>query len=76
MASFTTNIFSCIRCRAFYGEVTGTVKVNGHKTSIEEHSSAVGFVPQVIVKKAAMVWGGHIIFFVANLPLCFPLEQG
>jgi ABC-type multidrug transport system ATPase subunit len=32
--------------RAFYGETTGIVKVNGRVSTIEDHSDAVGFVPQ------------------------------
>jgi ABC-type multidrug transport system ATPase subunit len=32
--------------RAFYGETTGIVKVNGQDSSIEDHRDAVGFVPQ------------------------------
>ena len=32
--------------RAFYGETTGTIRINGHVTTIEEHSSCSGFVPQ------------------------------
>jgi ABC-type multidrug transport system ATPase subunit len=32
--------------RAFYGETTGNIKVNGHNSSIEEHRGSVGFVPQ------------------------------
>lgn len=32
--------------RAFYGTVSGTIKVNGHPASIEDHTSTVGFVPQ------------------------------
>jgi len=42
-----TSLLNALCGRAFYGEVTGTVKVNGHETSIEEHAHAVGFVPQV-----------------------------
>ena len=32
--------------RAFYGDVTGTIHVNGHETTIEAHKDSVGFVPQ------------------------------
>lgn len=33
--------------RAFYGETTGTIHVNGQETTIEDHKDMVGFVPQV-----------------------------
>ena len=33
--------------RAFYGQVSGTIMMNGHETSIEEHRAIIGFVPQV-----------------------------
>jgi ABC-type Mn2+/Zn2+ transport system ATPase subunit len=42
-----TSLLNALCGRAFYGDVTGIIKINGHKTSIEEHSHAVGFVPQV-----------------------------
>lgn len=41
-----TSLLNALCGRAFYGETTGTIKVNGHLSSIEEHRSAVGFVPQ------------------------------
>jgi len=33
--------------RAYYGEVTGTVRINGNDSSIEDHKALIGFVPQV-----------------------------
>lgn len=32
--------------RAFYGETTGTIRINGHEALIEDHKDATGFVPQ------------------------------
>jgi ABC-type transport system involved in cytochrome bd biosynthesis fused ATPase/permease subunit len=44
-----TSLLNALCGRAFYGETTGTIHVNGHLTSIEEHKDSVGFVPQVRV---------------------------
>lgn len=41
-----TSLLNALCGRAHYGEVSGMININGHETSIEEHSSAVGFVPQ------------------------------
>lgn len=51
-----TSLLNALCGRAFYGEVTGDVKINGHNTSIEDYSSAVGFVPQV--RKSITVYIG------------------
>ena len=32
--------------RAFYGKVTGTIKINGNNSLIKEHKPVIGFVPQ------------------------------
>jgi ABC-type multidrug transport system fused ATPase/permease subunit len=42
-----TSLLNALCGRAFYGETSGEVYVNGHKTSIDDHKDAVGFVPQV-----------------------------
>ena len=42
-----TSLLNALCGRAFYGEVSGVIKINGHVGSIEEHSDVVGFVPQV-----------------------------
>lgn len=36
--------------RAYYGQVTGKVFVNGNIGGIEDHKDSVGFVPQVGVQ--------------------------
>ena len=43
-----TSLLNALCGRAFYGETTGTVHVDGHEmASIEAIKDAVGFVPQV-----------------------------
>ena len=42
-----TSLLNALCGRAFYGEVTGKIHVNGNRTSIEEIKDSVGFVPQV-----------------------------
>jgi ABC-type multidrug transport system fused ATPase/permease subunit len=42
-----TSLLNALCGRAFYGNTSGTIHVNGHLTSIEEHKDSVGFVPQV-----------------------------
>ena len=41
-----TSLISALCGRAFYGKITGDVKINGHDTTIEENTHFVGFVPQ------------------------------
>lgn len=43
-----TSLLNALCGRAFYGEVTGEIKINGKPSSIEAHASSVGFVPQVM----------------------------
>ncbi|CAB9497095.1 Putative white-brown complex homolog protein 30 [Seminavis robusta] len=57
-----TSLLNALCGRAHYGDVTGTVYINGHKTSIEEHSSAVGFVPQDDIVYAELTVRENLIF--------------
>ena len=41
-----TSLLNALCGRAFYGEVSGTVMINGHETTIDKHMDVVGFVPQ------------------------------
>jgi len=41
-----SSLLNALCGRAFYGKVTGTVKINGHESKIEEHKPVIGFVPQ------------------------------
>jgi ABC-type multidrug transport system ATPase subunit len=41
-----SSLLNALCGRAFYGETTGIVKVNGRDSLIEDHRDAVGFVPQ------------------------------
>lgn len=44
-----TSLLDALSGRMFYGEVTGTIQVNGHDTNLEKHSCAVGYVPKASV---------------------------
>ena len=57
-----TSLLNALCGRAFYGETTGTIHVNGHKTSIEEHKDAVGFVPQDDIVYAELTVRENLIF--------------
>lgn len=48
--------------RAFYGEVTGDIFVNGQETKIEDHKDAVGFVPQDDIVYAELTVRENLIF--------------
>ena len=39
-----TSLISALCRRAFYGKITGDIKINGHDTTIEENTHFVGFV--------------------------------
>jgi len=41
-----SSLLNALCGRAFYGKVTGTVKINGNDSLIEEHKAVIGFVPQ------------------------------
>lgn len=41
-----TSLLNALSGRASYGEVSGTIRINGIKSSIEEHKNEVGYVPQ------------------------------
>jgi ABC-type multidrug transport system ATPase subunit len=51
-----TALLDALSGRMFYGEVTGTIQVNGHDTTLEKHSCAVAYVPKASV-------GDAILFF-------------
>jgi hypothetical protein len=53
--------------RSFYGEVTGTVDVNGQRTSIEEIKDSVGFVPQVSLLSLFFVMVTSLLIHSRNL---------
>lgn len=42
-----TSLLNALCGRAYYGKVTGKIYVNGQPSSIDDHKSIVGFVPQV-----------------------------
>ena len=51
-----TSLLNALCGRAFYGDVTGSIYINGHHTSIEAHIDSVGFVPQVsLIRVSALL---------------------
>jgi len=42
-----SSLIDALSGRLFNGTVAGTIKVNGHHTTLEEHANIVGFVPKV-----------------------------
>ena len=59
-----TSLLNALCGRAFYGEVTGTIRINGQLSTIEENRSVVGFVPQV--GKVVLSFFGSIYCFDTN----------
>lgn len=41
-----TSLLNALCGRAFYGETTGKIYVNGHEARIDDHKGVTGFVPQ------------------------------
>ena len=41
-----SSLLNALCGRASYGKVTGTIKINGNDSLIEEHKAVIGFVPQ------------------------------
>ena len=46
---------------AFYGEVSGNIKINGHDKSIKEISDSIGFVPQASVIHRVIAFILHVL---------------
>jgi len=57
-----TSLLNALCGRAFYGETTGTIKVNGHVTAIEDHKGATGFVPQDDIVFAELTVKENLMF--------------
>jgi len=41
-----SSLLNALCGRAFYGKTGGKIRINGHDSSIENHSHCIGFVPQ------------------------------
>ena len=57
-----TSLLNALCGRAFYGEGTGSVLINGHKASIGEHMDVVGFVPQDDIVYAELTVRENLVF--------------
>jgi ABC-type lipoprotein export system ATPase subunit len=57
-----TSLLNALCGRAFYGETTGSILVNGHEESIEDHKDSVGFVPQDDIVYAELTVRENLIF--------------
>ncbi|CAB9510243.1 Putative white-brown complex homolog protein 30 [Seminavis robusta] len=71
-----TSLLNALCGRAFYGEVTGTIKINGQNSTIEDHASSVGFVPQDDIVFAELTVRENLIFSGKfQLPNGTPLDE-
>lgn len=71
-----TSLLNALCGRAFYGQISGIVKINGHQSEIGRHSSAVGFVPQDdIVYEEITVRENFIFSGKFRLPAGTPPEE-
>lgn len=71
-----TSLLNALCGRAFYGDVSGRIKVNGHDSSIEDHRSSVGFVTQDDIVHAELTVKEN--FFYSGrflLPAGTPMEE-
>ena len=57
-----SSLLSALCGRAFYGEVSGTILINGYETSIEKYSDVVGFVPQDDIVYAELTVRENLIY--------------
>jgi ABC-type lipoprotein export system ATPase subunit len=57
-----TSLLNALCGRAYYGETTGTILVNGHEERIEDHKDSVGFVPQDDIVYAELTVRENLIF--------------
>jgi len=57
-----TSLLNALCGRAFYGDVSGTIRINGHITTIEEHKSSTGFVPQDDIVHAELTVRENLIY--------------
>lgn len=57
-----TSLLNALCGRAFYGTTKGTIRINGHVTTIEEHKSCTGFVPQDDIVHAELTVRENLIY--------------
>jgi ABC-type lipoprotein export system ATPase subunit len=57
-----TSLLNALCGRAFYGETTGKIYVNGHEASIEDHRSSMGFVPQDDIVHGALTVRENLVY--------------
>lgn len=57
-----TSLLNALCGRAYYGETSGSILVNGHEESIEDHKDSVGFVPQDDIVYAELTVRENLIF--------------
>lgn len=57
-----TSLLNALCGRAFYGTTKGTIRINGHVTTIEEHKSSTGFVPQDDIVHAELTVRENLIY--------------
>jgi len=57
-----TSLLNALCGRAFYGEVSGAIMINGNETTIDNHMDKVGFVPQDDIVYAELSVRENLIF--------------
>jgi len=57
-----TSLLNALCGRAFYGDVTGNVLINGHEASIEKYMDVIGFVPQDDIVYAELTVKENLVF--------------
>jgi ABC-type multidrug transport system ATPase subunit len=57
-----SSLLNALCGRAYYGETTGSIFVNGHKACIEDFKDSVGFVPQDDIVYAELTVRENLIY--------------
>lgn len=70
-----TSLLNALCGRASYGKTTGTVKVNGRETSIEDYAGCIGFVPQDDIVHAELTVRENFMYSgLFQLPAGTPMD--
>lgn len=71
-----SSLLNALCGRAFYGETRGDIFINGQRSSLEEHSHCIGFVPQDDIVYAELTVRENFVFSGRfQLPKGTPMED-
>ena len=62
LGSGKTSLLNALCGRAYYGTTKGTIRINGHVATIEEHKGCTGFVPQDDIVHAELTVKENLIY--------------